>query len=663
MNIYTNINQLPDFNKAVITIGSFDGVHAGHQKILQRVTTLADEIKGESVVITFHPHPRKILDTIPADDTKILNTLDEKLELLEGFGIQNVVVVPFTFEFSQQMPREYVEKFIISGFHPAYVVLGYDHRFGRHRGGDITLLKEYEKEGHFKVVEIPRHEIDDVTISSTKIRKALQSGDIREANQFLRYPYVITGKVVHGDKLATRLGFPTANLQLLDKDKLIPAEGIYAVKIEIDQVVFEGMLYIGKSPTVQNKDLMSIEVNIFDFDQNIYDKIIKLSIYEFIREDIRFDNLEDLKFQIAKDAQMSRKALMAIHESTREPARITIAILNHNGVDYLDAYLSKMEYSSSKYEFDIVVIDNNSDDMSLEFLREWYPEIKIIELSKNYGFAKGYNIGLQHIETEFTVIINSDVLVTENWLDPIIDGLIADKTIGVVQPKIKSIENRDFFEYAGAAGGFIDAAGYPFCRGRIFETIEKDKGQYNDPVETFWASGAAMVIRTKLFHDIGGFDGGFFAHQEEIDLCWRIKTAGYKIMCFPSSVVYHLGGGTLNYENPYKDFLNFRNNMYMLTKNANLSALLWIIPLRLVLDGVAGIKFLLEGKPKSTLAIVRAHISFYVHLPLVFERKNKEFLCIRRCRIGRSNTSGRYAGLIVWKYFIEGKRMFSQINI
>ncbi|MCZ2100246.1 MAG: bifunctional riboflavin kinase/FAD synthetase [Chitinophagales bacterium] len=661
MNIYNDIQQLPPFDKAVITIGSFDGIHSGHRKILHRVRELANEINGESVVITFDPHPRSVLDP-SSNALSVLTTLNEKLDLLKKVGIQNVVVVPFTFEFSQQAPREYIEKFIIGNFNPAYIVIGYDHRFGLNRNGDITLLREYEKQSNFQIVEILRQDIEDIAISSTRIRKAVFAGEMEEAAAYLGYPYLLTGRVVHGDQLGSKIGYPTANLQIDSKDKLIPKEGIYAVEIDIDDMIFGGMMYIGKRPTVSDQVIENIEINVFDFDQNIYDRNIQVSVIHYLRGDHKFPSVESMVRQIQQDEKDARSFLSTYKQKLPEPIDVTIAILNYNGVELLESYLPMMGYSSSKYNVDIVVIDNHSEDLSIDFVREWYPEIKTVELSKNYGFAEGYNKGLKDIDSEYIVIINSDVQVTENWLDSIIDAMNADKTIGAIQPGIKSMEDKSRFEYAGAAGGFMDALGYPFCRGRIFDTIEKDEGQYKDALEVFWASGAAMVVRNKLFKEIGGFDGAFFAHQEEIDLCWKIKMAGYSILCMPQSTVYHEGGSTLEYNNPRKDFLNFRNNLYLLTKNMQLTSLLWLIPIRLVLDGIAGIKFLVEGKPKSTLAIIRAHMSFYVHLPLVLERRNKEYQWIKHVKIDKPNFNGKYYGSIVYKYFVEGKKKFSQLK-
>lgn len=661
MKVYRNPDNLPPFKNAVITIGSFDGVHTGHLKILSRLRALAEEINGESVVITFYPHPRNVLDS-GSNTIQVLSTLEEKLALIEQQGIQHVVVVPFTFEFSRLSPREYVEKFIIGSFHPRFLVIGYDHKFGLNRSGDIHLFREYEAQGRFSVIEIPAQEIDEIAVSSSKIRHALLEGNIEEANAYLTRPYFITGKVVHGNKMGSKLGYPTANLEIADKEKLIPKEGIYAVKAIVETVDLEGMMYIGTRPTLSRQSEVSVEVHLFDFNQNIYDKNIQVHIWKRIRDDIRFETVEGLINQLKVDDITARTELAKSHGFTKAKAVITLAILNYNGVELLESYLPMLQYSSEKYAFDILVIDNGSTDLSVDFIREWYPEIRIVELSKNYGFAGGYNKGLTDIDTPYIALLNSDVLVTENWLDPILDHLSHNPETGAVQPEILSVENRQKYEYAGAAGGYLDTLGYPFCRGRIFNSVEPAEGQYMDKAEIFWASGAAAVIRTKVFKDLGGFDSGFFAHQEEIDLSWRMHRAGYRIYCLPESRVYHLGGGTLDYVNPRKDFLNFRNNLYMLAKNESFARLLWLIPARLILDGLAGLKFLLEGKPKSALAIIKAHMSFYVHLPLVLERRNLENELIRRKSIGIQNQAGRYQGSILWKYYAEGIRKFSELK-
>ncbi len=661
MNVYRDTQKLPSFSKSVITIGSFDGVHTGHRKILDRIHSIAREIAGESVVITFYPHPRSILD--PSDNSvSLLQTLEEKLHTLESLGIDNVVIVPFTLEFSQLSPREYIETFIIDHFHPSHVVIGYDHRFGLNRMGDITLFREYASKHQFTLVEIPRQEIDDIAISSTKIRKALLEGHVEEANIFLAAPYTITGKVVKGDQMGSKLGYPTANILIKEKTKLIPHPGIYVVKALVEQIPFEGMMYIGTRPTVSLQEHNNIEVHLFDVNMNLYEKEIQVFLLSYLREDARFETLDGLKEQLKVDEIASRVQLEELRKQQKSKPRITLSVLNYNGVELLESYLPMMEYSSAKHECSILVIDNDSQDMSIDFLREWYPEVIIRQLTSNHGFAEGYNIGLSEVETEYTVIINSDVLVTENWLDPIISFMDENKHVGAVQPAILSLENKDFFEYAGAAGGFIDILGYPFCRGRIFHTVEKNENQYTEPRQVFWASGAAMVVRTDLFKKLGGFDPSFFAHQEEIDLCWRMKQAGYEVWCLPESKVYHLGGGTLQYLNPRKDFLNFRNNLCMLTKNESLLKLTWLIPLKLILDGIAAIQFLLKGRPASVVAIFKAHMQFYVRLPFVIERRNVEFTKIKACRINKENENGRYPSSIIWKYYIEKKKFFSSLK-
>lgn len=662
MNVYRELSTLPSFKDAVITIGSFDGVHRGHQKILERVINLANEYEGDSVVITFHPHPRQVTDT-HSQQMQLLTTLDEKLYLLEKAGFQNVVVIPFTFEFSRMVPREYVENFLIRRFNPRYIVIGYDHRFGLNRGGDFSLLSEYAALGKFKLVEIPKYEIDDIAISSTKIRKAIQLGNIDEANDFLVNPYLLSGKVVHGDKLGSKLGYPTANLQISEKEKLIPREGVYTVRATVDGLTLEGMMYIGKRPTIAQQDFLNIEVNLFDFNDNIYNKNIRIEILGFQRGDIKFENLEDLKAQLADDEKNALAALQSFKNKVVDLPKVTIAILNYNGRNLLESYLPMMSYSSSKYHVDFLLIDNSSTDDSIAYVNKWHPEIKTMELSQNYGFAEGYNKGLANVKSPYVVIINSDVLVTEDWLDSILDLMDNDPTIGIVQPAILSLEDKKFYEYAGAAGGFLDILGYPFCRGRIFNTIERVQDQYNEPCNIFWASGAAMVCRTYLFKQLGGFDGSYFAHQEEIDFCWRTQRAGFKILCLPSSKVYHLGGGTLEYNDPHKDFLNFKNNLATIVKNESVFRSIWVIPLRLILDGLAGLKFLLAGQPLSTLAVIKAHITFYVNLPFILERANKEQIMIRKTRRASANIHGKYLGSIVWKYYVEGKKTFKEITI
>ena len=269
---------------------------------------------------------------------------------------------------------------------------------------------------------------------------------------------------------------------------------------------------------------------------------------------------------------------------------------------------SVMTYSD---EAKVYVADNASTDNSIAVIKEQFPSITIIQNDGNYGFASGYNVALQQVEEEYYALVNSDIEVTEGWLAPIVSLFDSQAAIGIIQPKILDYKNKDYFEYAGAAGGFIDKYGYPYCRGRIFDTIEKDNGQYNDECEIFWASGACFFIRRDIFRKLNGFDNDFFAHQEEIDLCWRAFNLGYKAIYTADSVVFHVGGATLNESNPKKTFLNFRNSLLMLTKNLPENKLVPILFARLLLDGLAGIQFIFKGKFSHCWAILKAHFHFY----------------------------------------------------
>ncbi len=289
--------------------------------------------------------------------------------------------------------------------------------------------------------------------------------------------------------------------------------------------------------------------------------------------------------------------------------RIAVVILNWNGKALLEQFLpSIVEHSK---EADIYVADNCSTDSSIDFLTMAYPTIRIIRNIENFGFAKGYNEALKSVDADVFALVNSDIEVTENWLHPIIKSFQEQPEVSIIQPKILDFKNKEFFEYAGAAGGFIDKYGYPFCRGRIFETIEKDVHQYDDAVEIFWASGACMFIRANVFNSLQGFDTDFFAHQEEIDLCWRAFNLGHQIKFEPSSTVYHVGGATLNTGHPRKTYLNFRNSLLMLHKNLPSKNMYNILFMRLVFDGLAGVRFLFQGKPKHVFAIIQAHGGFY----------------------------------------------------
>ena len=648
---------LPAFKNPVVTIGSFDGIHKGHVKLLNRIKLLAKEYDGEDVVVTFYPHPRSIV--FPKDKSlKLLTTLEEKLSLLEKYGITNVIVVPFTVEFSQLSAREYLEKFLIKSVKPKCLVVGYDHRFGLNRDGDFRLLKQYADNGHFDLIEIKQEELDEITISSTKIRKALEEANLEEANLFLGHNYLVSGTIVKGDSIGTSIGFPTANVKISNKDKLIPHAGIYAARIAISGNTFGGMLYIGDRPTL-NDNSQRIEVNIFDFNENIYGEYLSIELISLIREDQKFDSLTDLRSQLFLDEAMS-KEILNLKASLEKDVSVTIAILNYNGEELLESYLPSVD-GSTILDHEILIIDNASTDDSVEYIKEWHPEVRIVELQKNHGFAEGYNIGMSDVKSKYTVLLNSDVLVTEAWLDPIIALMESDKSIGAAQPKIKSLESKETFEYAGAAGGYIDKLYYPFCRGRVFDHVEQDTGQYDDDINVAWVSGAAMVVRTSLFNDLGGFDETYFAHQEEIDFCLRIQKAGYKCVAFGGSEVFHLGGGTLSYENPKKIYLNFRNSLSNLLKNAPFPKLIFLGLMRFILDGVAALKYLLSGNVQAFVSIFKSHVYIYVNLPNLLSKRNNYNKLIRKFSIGRARHDGRYDGVVIFPYYLRGKKLFTQI--
>lgn len=302
--------------------------------------------------------------------------------------------------------------------------------------------------------------------------------------------------------------------------------------------------------------------------------------------------------------------------------QIAVAILNWNGKKWLEKFLPIVERYSPQAQ--IYVIDNASTDDSVAFVEHHFSDVKIIKLSENKGFTGGYNEGLKFINEDIYCLLNSDVEVTENWLNPILALFNRDENISAIQPKILSYHHKDTFEFAGAAGGFIDNLGYPYCRGRVFDVLEEDKGQYNDETEIFWASGCAMFIRREDFWSVDGFDEVFFAHQEEIDLCWRLRNKGKKIFYTSKSSVYHVGGGTLSKQSPQKTFLNIRNNLMMLLKNLPLSVLVWLIPFRLILDFFAAVYFGYKEGMVHFWAVGRAHFYFYMHIYSIL-KKRKSF--------------------------------------
>jgi GT2 family glycosyltransferase len=333
--------------------------------------------------------------------------------------------------------------------------------------------------------------------------------------------------------------------------------------------------------------------------------------------------------------------------------KIAVVILNWNGKKYLQQFLPSV-LASTYPKYELVVADNGSSDDSIAFIKQYYPAVSLLRLDQNYGFAKGYNKALLQIEADYYVLLNSDVEVQPGWLEPMLALLEKDLSIAACQPKVLSFHNKKLFEYAGAAGGWIDKYGYPFARGRVFELCEEDKGQYDQPEPIFWASGAALFIRARVFHEMKGFDEYFFAHQEEIDLCWRIQLAGYKIYACPASVVYHVGGGTLPRGNSQKTYLNFRNNKIMLSKNLPLSRKIWVMPCRHFLDFVSSAKGLLTGDGGYFIAVVRAHFSFMKWW--LFHKKESIFPVSKKGVL-----SGFLNKNVAWQYFIKKKKTFAEI--
>jgi riboflavin kinase/FMN adenylyltransferase len=666
MKVHYSLDQLPDFRQAVLTIGSFDGVHRGHQELLTRVRHTAQAVGGESVVITFHPHPRLVV--YPGDtELRILTTIEEKIERIGRHGVDHLVIVPFTIEFSQLSADEYIERFLIDRFHPHTIVIGYDHRFGLNRQGDINYLKHYAARAGFHVAEIEPQLIDDIAVSSTKIRRALEAGQVADANRQLGHPYLLTGKVVHGRQLGRTIGFPTANIDIDNQHKLIPPDGVYAVRVYLgdSQQRFDGMLYIGTRPTLADGDERSIEVNIFDFNESIYGEWIRLELIDFVRGDESFPDLKSMQAQLGKDRERTLEVLQTLAESERRARRLrtAIVILNYNGREHLERFLPEVIASLPAAETtELIVADNGSTDDSLSWLAATHPGVRILDLADNFGFAEGYNRALRQVEADVYVLLNSDVAVTPDWLHTPLSVLERHRDVAAVQPKIRSYRDQDYFEYAGAAGGFIDQLGYPFCRGRIFANTERDTGQYDDRTEIFWASGAALFIRAELFHRVGGFDGAYFAHAEEIDLCWRLKRAGYRILALPESEVYHVGGGTLSYDTPYKTYLNFRNTLITGLKNEPFGKVFWWLPVRLALDFVAGLLFLSQGKFRHILSIVRAHWHFLPRLRRHWRLRLEMNRRVEAVRIGADRTAfGRLNGSIIVHYFLLGNRRFSDL--
>jgi GT2 family glycosyltransferase len=331
---------------------------------------------------------------------------------------------------------------------------------------------------------------------------------------------------------------------------------------------------------------------------------------------------------------------------------VAVVILNWNGKRFLGQFLPDVVRYSQR-EAEVIIADNGSKDSSLEYLRADFPNIRIIENGSNVGFASGYNLALKQVEADYYILLNNDIQVTGNWIKPVIGLMESDPSIAACQPKIRSFNEPAFFEYAGAAGGFIDKFGYPFCQGRIFQVLEEDTGQYDQPGEVFWATGACMFVRAELYHRFGGFDDDFFAHMEEIDFCWRLKNQGYKIMYCPGSVVFHVGGGSLPKQSSLKTYLNIRNNIIMLFKNLPRNKLIQVHLVRFFLDVLAAIKFLVDGGIKDFFAVFRAYGSFYRHLGTHRSKRKKT---------AHKETSMIYRASIVYDHYIRRKSRFPELN-
>lgn len=332
---------------------------------------------------------------------------------------------------------------------------------------------------------------------------------------------------------------------------------------------------------------------------------------------------------------------------------VAIVILNYNGQKFLEQFLDSVIDSSEGAE--VIVADNASTDDSLYYLKENYSNIRTIELTENFGFTGGYNKALEQVQAKYYVLLNSDIQCPSNWLTPLLQLMESDEQIAACQPKIKLFSDQESFEHAGAAGGYMDYMGYPFCRGRIMHELEYDDGQYDDTVDVFWATGACLFIRADLYHRFGGLDDRFFAHMEEIDLCWRLKSEGYKIKAVGTSEVYHVGGGTLSRENPKKTYLNFRNGLFLLFKNLPSSKLFLVIYVRMILDGIAGVRFLLKGEVKNLWAVLKAHRDFYLSLRYLVKERSK----IKKHRIDFPEI---YKELIVKEFFLKKNTRFSSLK-
>ncbi len=332
---------------------------------------------------------------------------------------------------------------------------------------------------------------------------------------------------------------------------------------------------------------------------------------------------------------------------------IAIVILNWNGEKFLKQFLPGVVNNSlvPNFRVDVIVADNGSTDKSVEWLRISFPTLRVIELDKNYGFTGGYNLALKQIDADYYILLNSDIDVPKGWLEPLASFMESNPNAAACMPKLINFNKTDEFEYAGAAGGYLDLLGYPFCRGRILNVVEKDNGQYNTNQEIFWATGACMMVRSNEYWNAGGLDNDFFAHMEEIDLCWRLKRQGYSIWCVPESTIYHVGGGTLAANNPRKVYYNHRNNLTMLLKNLSRKSLVPVMLFRLVLDGLSGLGYALTGKPSFTWSVVRAHMHFYRNIVKT----------IRKRRAFKNPKISLFRKSILFQFFVLQRKEFSEL--
>jgi len=336
--------------------------------------------------------------------------------------------------------------------------------------------------------------------------------------------------------------------------------------------------------------------------------------------------------------------------------KVAVVILNYNGKHFLEKFLSHVILHSSPHE--VIVADNASTDESLLYLKSNFPKLRVLKNSNNDGYAKGYNVALKQIEADYFVLLNNDVEVTANWLQPMVDLMVQKPNVAVCQPKLLDYKNQTKLEYAGASGGFIDVYGYPFCRGRIFNSIEEDLAQYDSVMPVFWASGACLMVNSKVYWQVGGLDDDYFAHMEEIDLCWRIRNCGYEVYVNPSSKVFHVGGGTLQKLSTHKTYLNFRNSLITLTKNHPSENLIFKIVVRLILDGVAGVKFILSFQGLHCWAILRAHFSYYSMLSKTLAKRK----ALQKISGYKSTLVRAYKRSIVYAHFVNGIKKFSKLK-